>query len=173
MPKISINKMINTNIYVNNVNFLGKAEEVELPDVKYNFEEHKALGLFGSPEFFKGVDKMEAKIKWNSVYSDVIREFSNPLKPVNITIKGHIDNYSSLGVQGSESVTAYIVGKPKEGPSFKTKAKENVDTSNTLAVDYYKLVINNVERYEIDILNNIFKVDGVDIMAKYHQNTGT
>lgn len=69
MSKIEINKLTNANVYMNGINLLGRAEEVQLPQIKHKMAEHKALGMVGSAEFFAGIDKMECKIKWNALYS--------------------------------------------------------------------------------------------------------
>ena len=63
MSKIEINKLTNANVYLDGVNLLGRAEEVQLPQIKHKMAEHKALGMVGSAEFFAGIDKMECKIK--------------------------------------------------------------------------------------------------------------
>ena len=52
MSKIKINKLTNANVYMNGVNLLGRAEEVQLPQIKHKMAEHKALGMVGSAEFF-------------------------------------------------------------------------------------------------------------------------
>ena len=44
MSKIEINKLTNANVYLNGNNLLGRAEEVELPQIKHKMAEHKALG---------------------------------------------------------------------------------------------------------------------------------
>ena len=61
MSKIEINKLTNANVYLNGTNLLGRAEEVELPQIKHKMAEHKALGMIGSAEFFSGMIKWSAK----------------------------------------------------------------------------------------------------------------
>ena len=51
MSKIEINKLTNANIYMNGTNLLGRAEEVQLPQIKHKMAEHKALGMVGSVNF--------------------------------------------------------------------------------------------------------------------------
>ena len=40
MSKIKINKLTNANVYLNGVNLLGRAEEVQLPQIKHKMAEH-------------------------------------------------------------------------------------------------------------------------------------
>ena len=75
--KIEINKLTNANIYMNGNNLLGRAEEVDLPQIKHKMAEHKALGMVGSAEFFAGIDKLECKIKWNALYPNVTKTWNS------------------------------------------------------------------------------------------------
>ena len=63
MSKIEINKLTNANIYLDGVNLLGRAEEVQLPQIKHKMAEHKALGMVGSAEFFAGIDNAKFRRK--------------------------------------------------------------------------------------------------------------
>ena len=78
---LEINRLTNANIYVDGNSWLGRAEEVTLPVITSKMSEHKALGMVGMVELFSGIDKLEARIKWNSVYKDVFKKAANPTKP--------------------------------------------------------------------------------------------
>ena len=54
MSKIKINKLTNANVYLNGINLLGRAEEVQLPQIKHKLAEHKALGMVGSADAHAG-----------------------------------------------------------------------------------------------------------------------
>jgi len=41
-----------------------------------------------------------------------------------------------------------------------------------MSVNYAKLIVNGEEIFEIDVLENIYKVDGIDILTVYRANTG-
>ncbi len=45
MAKIDINRVCNANVYLDGTSFLGRAESVDLPNIKHKFAEHKALGM--------------------------------------------------------------------------------------------------------------------------------
>ena len=87
MSKIKINKLTNANVYLNGVNLLGRAEEVQLPQIKHKMAEHKALGMVGSAEFFAGIDKLECKIKWNALYPEVLLAAASPFTAAMIQAK--------------------------------------------------------------------------------------
>ena len=75
MSKIKINRLTNANIYMDGNNLLGRAEEIQLPQIKHKMAEHKALGMVGSAEFFAGIDKLECKIKMTEKNVDNVNEY--------------------------------------------------------------------------------------------------
>ena len=110
MSKIEINKLTNANVYLNGVNLLGRAEEVQLPQIKHKMAEHKALGMVGSAEFFAGIDKMECKIKWNALYPAVLTQCSNPFNAAMIQVRASLETYNGTGRISEVPATAFIIG---------------------------------------------------------------
>lgn len=172
MPKMEINRLTNANIYVDGANYFGKAEEVNLPEIKFIMAEHKALGMVGSAEFFAGIEKMESKIKWNSLYPEVIKKAANPFKSVAIQVRASLETYSDQGKISEVPVVAHLKGTFKNLPTGNIKTKDNPEIETSMSVTYSKLVVNNNELYEIDVLQNIYKVEGQDILAQYRANIG-
>ena len=62
MAKIEVNRVTNANVYLNGNSLLGRAREIELPEVTHQMAEHEGMGLYGSPEFPSGLEAMEASI---------------------------------------------------------------------------------------------------------------
>lgn len=44
---ISINQIVNGNVYINGNSQMGRANEVKIPDVEFEKVSHKGLGLHG------------------------------------------------------------------------------------------------------------------------------
>lgn len=172
MSKIKINRLTNANIYMDGNNLLGRAEEINLPMIKHKMVEHKALGMIGTAEFFSGIDKLESKIKWNSLYPEVLQKAANPFKTVQLQARASLETYNSLGKLAEVPAIAYLSGTFKEFPLGNIKAGDNAEYETTMSVNYAKLIVNGTEIFEIDILENIYKVDGIDIMQNYRNNIG-
>ena len=172
MGKIQINKLINANIYMNGNNLLGRAEEIQLPQIKHKMAEHKALGMVGSAEFFAGIDKLECKIKWNALYPDVLRTCANPFVAVVIQVRASLETYNGAGRISEVPAVAYISGTFKEFPLGTIKPGDNAEYETSMSVTYAKLVVNGEEIFEIDVLENIYKVGGLDILSMYKSNIG-
>lgn len=169
---LKVNRLTNANIYVNGTNFLGRAEEVKLPEVNHMVSEHRALGMVGKVEMFSGIDKMEASIKWNSFYADVLRAAANPTVPVEIQVRASIEEYTGNVRTAETAAVAYITGQFKNVPTGMFKQHDNVELESKLTVWAIKLEIGGVAIYEVDVLNNIYKVDGVDLLENYRSNLG-
>lgn len=169
---IQINRLTNANVYVDGTNMLGRAEEITLPTIQHKMAEHKALGMVGVAEFFSGIDKMEAKIKWNSFYSDAMKKAANPTTSVKLMVRSSLEVYSAEGRLEQQPVVCYMTCQYKGFPMGNFKQHDNVELESTLAVYYCKLEINGEEIVEIDILSNIYKVASNDILATYRLNLG-
>ncbi|MBQ9246464.1 phage major tail tube protein [bacterium] len=172
MSKIEINKLTNANVYLNGNNLLGRAEEVQLPQIKHKMAEHKALGMIGSAEFFSGIDKMECKIKWNALYPNVLRTCANPFMAAMIQVRANLETYNGTGRISEVPATAFIIGTFKEFPLGNIKPHENAEYETTMAVTYAKLIVNKQEVFEIDVLHNIYKVGMIDVLSTFKKNAG-
>lgn len=172
MASIAINRLTNANVYLNGTSLLGRAEEINLPAIKHKMVEHKALGMVGAAEFFAGIEKMEAKIKWNSFYPDVMKGAANPFQTVNFQTRSSLETYNSAGRIEEVPVVCYMTAAYKDFPMGNFKQHDNVEVESNLSVYYCKLEINGEVIMEIDVLANIYKVDGNDVLAQYRANLG-
>lgn len=172
MSKIEINKLTNANIYMNGTNLLGRAEEVQLPQIKHKMADHKALGMIGSAEFFSGIDKLECKIKWNALYPNVLKTCANPFNSVMIQVRASLETYNGEGRVSEVPATAFLIGTFKEFPLGNIKPQENAEYETNMAVTYAKLVVDKQEIFEIDVLQNIYKVGLSDMLNMFKKNTG-
>lgn len=169
---VDIRKLTNANVYFDGQNWLGKVEEVNLPEVATKQIEHKAIGMHGTVEIPTGFDKMEVKMKWSSILPDAMKKVGNAFEAFNFQVRSSLEEYQAGTRTGEASVVAFFRGRSKNLPNADFKQHENVDAETNFAVDYYKLEIGGETIFEIDVTNNIYKVDGVDLLATYRANLG-
>jgi len=172
MANIKINRITNANVYIDGNSFLGRAEEINLPQIKHALAEHKALGMVGKAEFFSGIDKLECKIKWASLYSEVMKKAATPFKSVQLQARASLETYTGQGRTAEVPVAVYLTGVFKDFPLGNFKQHDNAEFETNLAVYYAKMEIEGQVIFEIDILENIYKVDGEDVLAQYRTNIG-
>lgn len=165
-----INSIINANAYLGTTKLAGKLDELELPAVKVKTQEVTALGIYGTTEIPCGLEKMEAKFKWNAVYPDEWKQES-PMKTTRVIVKSNMMVVDANGVKKNSQVTATIGGLFKELPTGSIKPGEKMDSAEHLmAVSYYKLEVDGAQVYEIDVINNIFKQGETDLLADFNTN---
>ncbi|MGE0156707.1 MAG: phage major tail tube protein [Geobacter sp.] len=172
MAQIEVKRITNANVYVDGNSLLGKVDEVKLPEVKVTMAEHKALGMQGKLDLPSGIDKLEATFKWNSLYSDILVKVANPYKAVEVQLRGSLETYGNGGRTAQVPVVAYLTGVFSKFPLGGFKQHDNVEAETTMSVTYCKLEIDGREVLEFDALANIYKADGVDLLATYKQNIG-
>lgn len=169
---IQVNRLTNANVYVDGANMIGRAEEVTLPSITHKMADHKALGMIALTEFFAGIDKMEAKIKWNSFYPDAMKKAANPVTSVKLQVRSSLEVYTAEGRIEQQPVVCFLTCQYKGFPMGNFKQHDNVELESSLSVYYCRLEINGEEITEIDVLANIYKVAGEDILAQYRNNLG-
>lgn len=172
MANISINRVTNANIYMDGISFLGRAESIDLPEVNYKFTEHKALGMVGTSEFFAGIEKLEGSIKWNSFYQEVMMKVGNPVRTVQLQARSSLETYNSMGRILELPVVTYLTVAFKTLPAGKFKQHDNVELDSKFTAYYVKQTVGGIEVVELDVLANIARVNGQDILAVYRANIG-
>lgn len=169
---VQVKRITNANVYMNGNSLLGKAAECKLPDVVATLTEHAALGMVGKLELPSGIDKMEATMKWNSLYDDVLLKAADPFTAVQLQVRASQETYAGQGRTEEVPVVVFITGQFKKFPLGGFKQHDNVEAETALTVTYIRLVINGNDIVEVDVLANIWKVGGNDILANFRQNIG-
>lgn len=169
---VAIKKITNANVYMNGTSLLGKVEEFEPPKITHKQAEHKALGLIGTPEYFAGIEKMEARLKWSALYADSFGIAANPTQAVSLMLRANLETHGSTGKTGEVPAIVYLTGTFKDIPTGNFKQHENSEYESMLSVTYVKMEVDGSPVFEIDILANVYKIEGVDILAKFRANIG-
>lgn len=168
----SLNRLTVGILYFNGNNTFGKVEDINLPEVLAKMVDHKVLGMNGTMELPTGLDKMESGFKTNGPFPEIISAAMNIWATNSFMFRGNLENYVG-GARGSQ--VPYVLtyrGTFKGGKGGDLKQHENIDLGYKINVTYCKLEVNGVALYEIDIINNIHKVDGVDLLLTQNRNIG-
>ncbi len=169
---IAIQKITNGNVYLDGESFMGRAEEVTLPKVVTKFVEHPALGLHGTLELPAGIEKMEAKIKWGNVYTEALRKAANPYESRTIMVRSSAEIYTNQGRISEFPCVTLMQGFFKGIDAGVYKQNEAVGQENDLTCHYLKVIHSGVTIVEVDVMNNIFKAEGQDLLLNYKLNVG-
>lgn len=164
-----INAITNANAYLNGTKLAGRLTEMELPAIKIKTQEITALGVYGVTEIPVGLEKMEAKLKFNSIYPDAWKH-ENPHKACDIIVKSNMIVTDPKGITSNVAVVANITGLFKELPVGTLKPGEMTESEHLMTVTYYKLQVGDEVVWEIDVYNNIYTHFGEDILKSFNDN---
>lgn len=167
---IAIQKVTQGVVYLDGNSMLGKCESVDLPDLKFLFEEHKSLGMVGKLELpTHGVDKLEGKLKMNSIYSDMAKKL-NPFRYRQIQVRSSVNVHTSMGKVQEKRLVTFLTIAVKNMPLGKFEQHKNVDVEYDFNCTYVRQVMDGEDIIEYDALANILKIGGEDVLEEYRQN---
>lgn len=158
-------RITNANVYLDNNSLLGTVEEFTGPEIKQKMTEHKALGLDASLEFRSGTDKMEARLKFNSFYPEVMKKAGNPYKSVKLQIRSASESYQGGDRTSLKANKVFITGQFKNFPTGNYKQHDNIEIELLMTVTRIKHEFDGLEILEYDAMANIHRVNGVDLLA--------
>lgn len=162
----------NANVYIDGASYLGKVKEVTLPEIKQKMNEQKALGMFGTKKVPAGFEAMEAKLKWAAWLPEIIKKAANPFVQVDMQIRGNYEVFGAFGIEAEKPAICYLKGTFENIPLGTIQPNEGIEVETSLSVSYIKMVVDGQELFEIDIDNNIYVVDGVDLLQQFRANLG-
>lgn len=169
---MNISKVFDANVYVNGASTHGTASEVTPPEVSAQMTDYNSLGMVGTAQFFNGFEAMEASIKWNFPSNDVMRACADPQQAVDLMVRSSKAEYDSAGVSTEAPIVIFMRGFPKKTAVGGFKKGEDTSPETTFGINYYKLEVDGEEIVELDVLNNIYKVDGIDVLSARRANLG-
>lgn len=169
---LEINKLTNATVYVDNKNFLGKADEVKLPELKSAFTDHAPLGIAGKVKYPGQIDALDGTIKWNCFYADVYKKFANPYKSLKLTLRGVLDTFTGSDRTNRQAYVVAMTVNSMGVPGGNIKAGDNAEFESAFCATYFKIEVAGEVIVEFDAVNNIYFVDGVDLLKEFRAIVG-
>lgn len=158
------------NVFNNGLNFLGVAEEVELPKLAMKIEDYRAGGMIGEVGINLGLEKLELTHKYAGIVPELFTGFaSDTIDSQLIRFAGSYQRDDTGEVSAVEIV---MRGRHTELDGGNSKAGEKTETSIKSALTYYKMTIDGKEMIEIDMLNSVLNIEGKDRYAKHRAAVG-
>lgn len=167
-----LNQIVNANIYVSGNSQVGRAKEIKLPDISSVMNEYKGLGMIGSVEIFAGFEKMEGEINWNSFYPETFTACYNPLKNVQLMIRANLQTFTQEGIIEEVPFVTQLNVAFKKNPAGTYKPTEPAEFQSSIAIYSITQKQGGREMLAFDPVNNIYRVDGEDLLKKFRANIG-
>ena len=160
----------NFNVYKSGNRLIGVTSEMTLPDIVSMTETISGAGLLGEYEtvLLGHYSSIEQEIPFRILEDDIFT-LANPMDVQEITLRGTqqiSDRDASLKTQGMRIVERGRVKTFKQGT---LKMGGQMGSSVVLEVFYILIEVNNEVKFELDKLNEVLKINGVDVMAQIKQ----
>lgn len=157
-------KLHSYNIYEDGYDMVGIADEIDLPGYEFLTETLTGHGIAGEIEDpTMGLTKsIEWEPKFRTLYKDIDL---NPMKYRVYTVRGTQQGRDTNKNVEMTGLKAIIGGYPKSFTGGKLKSGSPIEPGFKLEVAYYKLEVDGKCLFEIDKLNFVCIVNGVDVLA--------
>lgn len=161
--------LYNTNLFVDGVSFSGDVPSLGLPKLTIKTDDYRGGGMDGPIEMDQGLDKLEANFTTNGVRFEALKYFGLADQTAfNAVFRG-----SFKGQKGATTaVIATLRGMLKEVDPGDWKPGDKAEFKFAIAVSYYKLEVGGRLMYEIDPLNSVRVINGVDQLAAVRRDLG-
>ncbi|MEE4451472.1 phage major tail tube protein [Novosphingobium resinovorum] len=144
--------------------YMGDAKTVTLPTLTRKMEGYRGAGMSGEVQMDMGQEAMEMSFTCGGPMRQVLRQWGTPtVDGVYIRFAG---NYQADDTADVNHVEVIVRGRFSEIEMGDQETGEASEFNVTMAVAYYKLVWNGRTELEIDPLNMIEFVDGIDRLAE-------
>ena len=165
-------KLINFEVFIAGGRKLGMAD-ITLPNIEYKTATLSGAGVGGEIEMPTPgqTNSMELEINWRTLNEDTTKLLA--MKAHDLEIRGSSELYDAgTGEIKSEAIKINVRTLPKKGDSGSFKPADHTDTKSTLEIIYIKETIAGKVVLEIDKLNYIHYVDGVDFLSSVKSDLG-
>ena len=161
------------NLYLAGNRLGGTTGEVALPDFEAVTATISGNGILG--EYEAAVPghfgSMEQEIPFRCINEDYFK-MVDPTKSVELTLRGSIQ-YTDSTTHSAEEMGMLVImaGRPKTFAIGTVKQREGMDSKIKLELTRIVVEMDGKERVALDKFNNIYRVNGVDILAKTRRLT--
>lgn len=163
-------KLKNMNLFNDGVSYMGQVTEVALPKLKRKMEDFRAGGMNAPMKTDHGMEGLEMQWKCGGLMEQVLKQFGAVSH--DAVLLRFAGAYQRDDTGAVDAVQIVVRGRHEEIDAGSAKPGDNTEFSVTSTLTYYKLTINNVDVIEIDVLNMIEKVNGVDRLAEQRRALG-
>lgn len=163
-------KLKNLNLFGDGESYLGQVLSVKLPTLTRSMEDYRGGGMSGPVKIDNGQEALELESKFGGLMRSVLRQYGVTRHDgVQLRFAGAYQRDDTGAVDAVEVV---VRGRHSEIDLGDAKPGDDTEFTVKTAVSYYKLIINGFTEIEIDLVNMIEIVAGVDRLAEQRRAIG-
>lgn len=156
------------NVYKNGTRLIGITGEVTLPEFNSKTTTINGAGILGDiDEAVLGqFEAMSFTIPFRTLSDDVFT-IMDPMEAVDLTIRGAIQCTNlTTGVTEFRGMRVVVRGKLSTFAPGNVQNGEQMGSSVTLSLTYILIEVDGETKVELDKLNGVYVVNGVDLLAE-------
>ena len=157
-------KVVNYNVYNEEGKIVGLAGEITLPNLEFMTETISGAGIMGEYESPTPghTGSINVELTWRTIY-DKSFKLQNPAG-TTLTFRASQQHYDPSDGQSFRPLKITMKGIPKGLDLGKLAVGAPTESKQTFEVMYLKVEENKKILLEIDKINFVFIVDGVDVL---------
>ncbi|MGL4869980.1 MAG: phage major tail tube protein [Aeromonas veronii] len=165
-------KLKHLNLFMDGGNWIGVSEDYTPAKLSQKFEAYRGGGMMGAANIHMGLDDsaLDTSFTFGGVEADLVKRMGvAKIDGVALRFAGSFQRDDTGEVVPVEIVQR---GRFKELDRGTFKSGDNSQSKISMVNTYYKETMNGVVLCEIDLINMIWIVDGVDLMAEHRKAIG-
>lgn len=155
------------NVYNAGNRLLGMGDELTLPDFEASSETITGAGILGEIDDptvgYFGNQEMEIPFR---ILDNEAMDMMDMAKATQLEVRGACQSTDAEGNIAFKPIRCVVRGRSKKLAGGKLKNGNPMDTSVTLTVLYILIEVDGATVIELDKLNEVFKVNGTDMLAE-------
>jgi hypothetical protein len=158
----------NFSLFVDGRGLAGTIDTLTLPTLTVAMEEVRAGGMDAPVEHDMGMEKLEASFSLYEYNPDMVALYGLAAADKQLTARG------AMRRDGEDAVAVVVnmTGGVKQLEPGDWKAGDMTSPTFTVGLRYFKLTIGGRELVEIDKINMVRRIDGVDQLATIRSAIG-
>jgi P2 family phage contractile tail tube protein len=156
-------------MFVDGFGFVGKLAGGQMPKLAIKTVEHRDGGMDTPVELDMGTEKLESSYTLEEYSPIIFQRFGlmDGSRP-SVTLRGSMEDESGNKI----AIVSNVQGMIKEIDPQEWKVGDKTQPKFMHAADYFKLTIGGEDMVEIDAINMVRAVGGVDQLAARRANLG-
>lgn len=161
--------LFNQNLFIDGVSFAGDVPELSLPKLTVKKEAYRGGGMDAEIDMDMGLEKLEASFSTNGVRKEAMKWFGLADQTAfSGSFRGSFKEQKGRFV----GTIATIRGMLTEIDPGSWKPGDKAEFKYAVSLSYYKLEIDGVVIYEIDPVNSVRVINGVDQLQQMRNQIG-
>ena len=164
------NKLKFFNLFNDANSYLQQVSELTLPKLARKMEDYRAGGMDTPIKIDMGGEPLQCEWTCAGIMEDAITQFGS-LKHDAVALR-FAGSYQAEDAAIPKAVEVSMRGRHSIIDLGNAKSGDETTFKVTTELSYYKLTIDGKELIEIDALNMIHKVNGIDLLAAHRSAIG-